>query len=338
MIRSQNVDGAVAVLQFLIMVGDVHAKIRGSAVTANQNAVFVVAELRRAKEERAVLLVGEAQLAQMLDAFADFTGVMQLALALPAIVLHAEAPRRRLLLRDELVAPDLREVRQPLRFLGGDPALAVDLGNALRDRHEILAGIAVFGEGIRRVEELTIASIYRASERVELSAGIVDDPFNENVITGEPHRTGEGRASRHRAPLHDDEGSRRVRAPKLQRDPVAVVRRLAVSITFPQDLRHDGVPDGRRDAKVDESRDGLDSGERARDIRVAREIGDEIRGDLLRRPACCLRETEREIRCKVTELGAARRFESDFRRGNRVFRRDKLRRGLGEEAQSVVER
>ena len=158
----QDVDDAVAALELLIVIGDVHAEVRRPAVAPQQYAILVVAELRRAEKEGALALVGEPELGQMLDAFAHLAGVVQLAFALPAIVGHAEALRGALLLRHELVASEAREVRQPLVFRRGDPPFAVAVANLPRDRNQIGARISVFGQRVRRVEELPVARVDRA--------------------------------------------------------------------------------------------------------------------------------------------------------------------------------
>src|SRR5271165_2060745 len=108
---------------------------------------------------------------------------MQLAFALPVIVGDAEALRRMTLLRDELVASGRSEVRQPLFLPCADPTLAVTLADSLRDRHEILAGIAIVRQWESGFEKLAVTRVDRTAQCVELTACIVDDPFDEDVVT-----------------------------------------------------------------------------------------------------------------------------------------------------------
>src|SRR5580658_6633781 len=154
----------------------------------------------------------------MLDALEDAAGLMQFALALPVVVLHAESPRRLPLFGDEIVAAGPREIRQPIRLRCIDPPFAVLLPNAQRNRYQILARIAVLGQRKSGFEGLAVTRVDRTAQRVELSAGIVDDPFDKDFVAAKTHRVGKRGTDRHRAPLNDDERSRWVGAAELERD------------------------------------------------------------------------------------------------------------------------
>ena len=200
------------------MVGNVHAEIGRPPVAAQQHAILVVAEVRGAEEERAVLFVSQAELAETIDAFAHLAALVQFAFALPAVVSDAEAFGGAPLLGDQLVAAESGKIRKPFRFRCIDPALAVTVFDALGDRNQILAGVAIFRKRIAGIEERAVAGIDRTPERVELAARIVDDPLDVDVVAAETHRVGQRRADGHRPPLHDDQRSGRIGTAELQRD------------------------------------------------------------------------------------------------------------------------
>ncbi len=263
---------------------------------------------------------------------------MKLAFALPAVVLDAEAARGTLLLRDDLVARERREVGQPLGFAGAAPALAVAIANSPRDRQEVVAGIALLGERIGGIEELAIARVDGASERVELPAGVVDDPFDEDVVTAKAHRVGECRTDRHRAALHHDERSGRVCAAELQRNAQPVARPFAESFAFAQNLCDCCVPDRRRQAQVDEAGDRFDAAEDLLELgRTPLRLGDDFRGEFLWRAPRPFRERERDVGGEVAELGTARRLERDGRRRVWILICNDAGYGVGKSAQRVID-
>ena len=140
------------------------------------------------------MFVGEAQRAQALDAFAHPAARVQLAFALPVIVADAEAFGRAPLAGDDFVAPGRRKIRQPRFFGFGHPTVAVALADLLREGDQIIAGIAVLRKREIRLEELTVTGVERTPERVELAAGVVDDPLDEDVVAAQTHRICQCRA------------------------------------------------------------------------------------------------------------------------------------------------
>ena len=73
-----------AALEFILVVSNVSRQIGWHAVFTNNNAVFVVAVLRRRQPERAVLFVNFATVAQSLNGGVDFIWV-QSAFAVPNV-------------------------------------------------------------------------------------------------------------------------------------------------------------------------------------------------------------------------------------------------------------
>ena len=241
---------------------------------------------------------------------------MQFALALPAVVLHAEAPRRLLVLGDEPVAAGRRKVREPLRLGRLNPTLAVAFGDTLGDRKQIRAGIALLWKGKVRIEALTIASVNRTAERVELAARVVDDPFDENVVAAISHRVDQRRADRHRAALNDQQRAGRVRAAELDGDAYAVARRLSEVLFFAQHSRQLAVPYARSESQVYEPGDRFDlRKEIAQCGRVLGDVGDQLRRDLLRRAPRRLCQRKGDVGCEVPELGTAWGLKPDLDAG-----------------------
>jgi hypothetical protein len=152
----------------------------------------------------------------MLDALGDLTGIVQLALALPVVVLDAESSGRASLLCDELVAAGGREVRKPIGFRRRHPAVAVPLADTQSNRYQVLARIATLGQRKLRLQRLAVTRVDRAAQGVELPAGIVDDPLDKNFVAAKAHCVGKRCADRHRAPLNDDERSRWICATELE--------------------------------------------------------------------------------------------------------------------------
>src|SRR5581483_3670436 len=144
-------------------------------------------------------------------------------------------------------------IRQPLRLRRALETATIALVQRARDRQEILAGIAVFGKGKRRIVYLAVARVDRARQPFHLGARVVDDPFGKNVVSAEAHRLGQRVADRKGASLHDDERARRVRASELERDALPVARKH----TELPALRDDGcervLPNGRSQSEVDEA-------------------------------------------------------------------------------------
>jgi hypothetical protein len=143
---------------------------------------------------------------------------------------------------------------------------------------------------------LPVAGVDRSAERVELAAGVVDDPLDKNVVTAETHRVGERRPDRHRAALHDDERSSGVRAAKFQRYAQPVSLRSSKAGALAQNSIECGMPDHRSEPQIDEPRHRLDAAEDASEFGSAlRYLGDEFGCEVLRRAARRFRQREGEI-------------------------------------------
>ena len=90
-VRTPQIDDALeATLELLHVVGNVRSEVGGLTILANDNAVFFVAELRCAKPDRAVLVVGMPGGAQTRDGAVDGAAGDQRSLRVPAVEGHAE--------------------------------------------------------------------------------------------------------------------------------------------------------------------------------------------------------------------------------------------------------
>jgi hypothetical protein len=170
MVRPQNIDHMIGALQFLVVISDVAGVVGRPAVGSHDHPVFIVAALRRARPQRTVLLIGDAELHEPRDAALDGARVVQTLLALPKVENDPEAFGDRLLLAQVRIAAGLCEVRQPVGFGRGAPALAVRRAQVVRDRHQIRARVAVRGKRKVRLPQLPVARVERTSQRVELRA------------------------------------------------------------------------------------------------------------------------------------------------------------------------
>ncbi len=181
---------------------------------------------RRAHPHRAVLFVGEPESAQRSIPASTLPAVVQRFSLCQRSKRDAETRRRRPAVRATIASrANVRETRQPLGFAARAPALAVALAQALGDRDQVVAGIAVLGEGKVRFPELPVARVERTAERVHLRAGIVDDPLGETSSPMKRNAARERVADRERAALHDDERPGRIRAAVFERDVLARRRR-----------------------------------------------------------------------------------------------------------------
>ncbi len=171
-------------------------------------------------------------------------------------------------------------------------------------------GIAVRWEGIGGIEKFAIARVNGSPKRIELSARIVDDPFDEDVVTAKAHRVCQRGSDRERASLHTTRGPVGFALPNSSETRKPLLRPPAEAISLAKNPGQIVVPNGRSKPQVDEPGYGTDVAERTVEIgHVANELADEIRRDVLRRAARGLSERERDIGREVPELGAARRLE-----------------------------
>ena len=216
------------------MIRDVVGIVRRTPVAADRDAVLVVAGGGGANPQRAVFLEDEAGLPQTLDPALDRAGIVQRLFGLPEVELDAEAARDPLLFADDLLEREARDRRdlvvarlcrsRPRRL---DPPLATRIAQRFGDGDHVVARVAVLGQrkvGEKRIllrEEMLVAHVDGAAERIDLRAGIVDDPFSEHVGTRVPQRSRQRIADRERAALHHDERTGRVRAAELERDTFA---------------------------------------------------------------------------------------------------------------------
>src|SRR5580700_2640846 len=101
MIGAENVDRQIRALEFFVVIRNVERVVCRTSVAAKDDAVFVVAEVGRFKEQRAVGFVGQPELAQTVDALPNFSRIVKYFLALPQVVANAETFRRTFLSGDD---------------------------------------------------------------------------------------------------------------------------------------------------------------------------------------------------------------------------------------------
>jgi len=146
-IGTENIDHAVGALQLVVVVGDVVREIGRASVGADDHAVFVVAAFGRAQPERAVFVVGEPVVRRR---------------SMPVAIAPASCRARSLCQRSYATPkrcataccsrtisspPERGEERKPVGFRGVAPAFRRRGRGCARQSHQVVAGIAFFGNG-----------------------------------------------------------------------------------------------------------------------------------------------------------------------------------------------
>ena len=191
MIGTEDVDDAVGALQLLVVVGDVVREIRRPPVAADRRRGLRRRRRRScaATSRRPSRTARPGSRRRSIPAL-DRAGVVQLAVR----------DCQRSNVDAEPCAPRLAARRRSRRGANRAKAATPSASGACSQRSpsrarsrsaigdQIVARITVLGERERRLEQLPVARVDRAPERLELRAGVVDDPLGEDVVAGVAQR------------------------------------------------------------------------------------------------------------------------------------------------------
>ena len=184
MVAAPDVDQQVkAAVEFILVVGDVRREVGRVAVGTDEHLVLFAAEFGCLVPDSAVLFVGQAALAQVVDDGHDFAVFMQIALEEPAIVMHAVFFHIRFHLRNVFRQAEADERFAALLLGDVHQAVAVFCGVFLCEVENILAVVTVLRK-LRRVlrEKLLITDRKRKAEFFELVARVVDVELTPHVV------------------------------------------------------------------------------------------------------------------------------------------------------------
>ena len=316
-VAAPDVDEQVkAAVEFVLVVGDVRREIRRVAVGADEHLVLLAAELGRLVPDGAVLFVGQAAVAQIIDNRHDLAVFVQVAFEEPAVVVDAVLLHVRLHLGDVARQAEADERGAALLLGNAHQRVAVFRGVFFGEVENVLAVVAVLGE-LGRVfrEELLVADRERKAEFVELVARVVDVEFAPDVVAGRVEHGGEAVAERAAAGVAHVHRAGRVCGDEFHHDAAlfAVVAAAVVLAGGEHVLQHVGV-EGRAQKEVHKAGAG---GFRFREIGAGEvEVFENGRRDLLRRGAegACRnhRRVRREIAVRAVG-GALHRESGDLR-------------------------
>ena len=217
-IRAPDVDeAAVPAPVFIIVVGNIRCEIGRDTVVAENDAILVVAVVRRAQPDRSVLLICRAAFEEHVHNAPHSFG-MQRALAVPAIERHAEIRKILLKCRELLTIRDILKQLQTVLLGKGKILVPVTVDDALRRLHNIRPVVAVLGELHGLSQQFQIARIHRHGKQIHLIARIVDIVLAVHGITRRAQEFHKCRADCCPAPVPDVQRPCRIRTDILYLD------------------------------------------------------------------------------------------------------------------------
>src|SRR6266516_2905423 len=193
---------------------------------------------------------------------------------------------------------------------------AVALDQAARDVADVLALVAVIGEGRGAADELQVAGAHRLRQHLHLPACVVEVVLALDLPADRRQQAGERVADHRVPPVPDGERAGLVGAHELDLRPApGARRRAAVCLARGQRVGEHPLPEGRREPEVDEAGTGdlgrpLEPAGRRRGLEVA----DQQARDGMRRAALAACQDERGVGREVAELGIARYLDGEGRR------------------------
>ena len=273
---------------------------------------------------RAVLLVGESLLRELLDDVPHGARLVEAALVELAVHADPEAAQGRVDLGEDGVAGGGREarlvglaeervavrVREGLRDVGDVAAEVAAVGEALGDR---LAAVE-YARGRLRSDDGGVAGEHGLAEDAHLAAGIVEVVLACDGVAGPLQQRRDGVAEDGVAAVADRERAGRVGRDVLDDGRLAgVVGRPSVRVARREEVAEAGGEVARGEADVEKARPGdLDRGHARRvDVDAEREG----RSDGARRAPERLGELERDVRREVAVVRVGGRLELDRDRG-----------------------
>ena len=262
-VGTQNVDQhVVTTLALVEVVGDVRGEVGLDAVVADDHAILVVTELRRAEPGGAILDVEQIELAQALERSIDGAALREGTLGDPVIEVHPVAfeivanfghhlgnavvedalpvrsAQQLLAARDQRVdvfffVPLWRIGRERCEYGGGwlHEARAVASVQASRHGSDVIAAVAVLREGQALATGLEIAHPHRHGQDFGLSAGIVDVVLADHFIAGGSQQRAQCIAECSLSSVADVQRSRGVGGDELEQH-FASLRRFVASVAI----------------------------------------------------------------------------------------------------------
>ena len=224
-VRAQHVDGQVKAPgdQLVVVVGDVRHHVGGHAVAAHQHKVLAAVGLP-VEPGGAVLLVGGALLLQQLHHTAHRAVFVEGALLKPVVVLHP-VPGQVVVKALDVLGQGVGHQGGPALLAGGFHILvAVFLGKALGVGDDVLALVAVLGEGhgLLALVQLQVPGLQRGAELVHLVARVVDVELPLHLVAGGLQHRGQS-VAQHAAPgVADVHGPGGVGGDELHQHPLAL--------------------------------------------------------------------------------------------------------------------
>ena len=184
-----------AALEFVVVIGHVRRKIRVAAIGTRQRAIDIIAERCRTKQRLFAVFpilgimtfrlfeaahIDVAALAQIGDRVGHFVDVVVAQAGFREEHVVPDVERGEIFLDGDHhhVAGRFTHNRQPLRFAHVAKFCALRPCQRFTHRHQIVAGIATFGDrDVFFAERLAVARERRLRQHVDLTTGIVDVVF-----------------------------------------------------------------------------------------------------------------------------------------------------------------
>ena len=314
MIRAPEVnEQRVAALDLVDVVCDIGSQVGEGAVALAQDAVFLIAVVGALEPERAVLFVGKTHVRHAVKAGIDALAVVLIEEGLVHPALHGDTVGLEVavdLLKLHLLAV-VHEVRKALLGVGGEPLVALFLGELRCDLLYIIGMVAVLGQGIFLAEILKVACGEGFAELDDLVAGVVDIELTQHVPAAGFHQAADAVAPRSVAGVAAVQVAGRVRGDPLEQHVLILAGIvLAVIVTGGDDLVDDGGEGALPELEVDEAgagdSDGFTLGQKLR------KLGSERLGDLHRVASESARQLHRNAGGIIAQLGVLRGLDNEL--------------------------
>ena len=232
-VAAPNVDEQVeAAVELILVVGDVRREVSRVAVGADEHLVLFAAEFGRFVPDGAVLLVGQAAVAQIIDDGHDLAALVQVAFEEPAVVMDAVFLHVGLHFRNVARQAEADERGAALLLGNAHQCVAVVRSVFLCEVEDILAVVAVLGQ-LGRVfrEKLLVADREGEAEFIELVAGVVDVELAPHVVACGVEHGGEAVTERAAARVAHVHRAGRVGGDKFHHD-AAFLAEIAAAVIF----------------------------------------------------------------------------------------------------------
>ena len=314
MIRAPEVnEQRVAALDLIDVVCDIGSQVGEGAVALAQDAVFLIAVVGALEPERAVLFVGKPHVRHAVKAGIDALAVVLIEEGLVHPALHGDTVGLEVavdLLKLLLLAV-VHEVRKALLGVGGEPLVALFLGELRCDLLYIVGMVAVLGQGIFLAEILKVARGEGFAELDDLVAGVVDIELTQHVPAAGFHQAADAVAPRGVAGVAAVQVAGRVRGDPLEQHVLILAGIvLAVIVTGGDDLVDDGGEGALLELEVDEA--GAGDGDRLALREELCELRGKGLGDLHRVTSESARKLHGNAGGIIAQLGVLRGLDNEL--------------------------